>query len=409
MSQPGESSRHRDSVAAFRAPLRRLMGGRDPDEHPRASTPLELLFDLCFVVAISQAAAQLAHGVEVGHAGVAVLGFAFVFFGIWWAWVNFTWFASAYDTDDVPYRLLTLVQMAGVLVFAAGVPAGLNDYDFTIGTVGYAIMRVPLVLQWLRAAREDPARRRTCLRYAGGVAVVQALWIARLALPFEWGIAGFVVLALAEIAVPVWAEFTAGQTTWHPEHIAERYGLFTLIVLGEVILGTTVAFQSALGHGLSLDLVLLAVGGLLLVFGLWWTYFLGGDEAGLTSTRAALTWGYGHYFVFGSIAALGAGLEVAVLTSEHAAEIPQVVAGLAVGVPVAVFVVVTNQLRRVTWPPEVLNHGYTALCALLVLACGALAGVLGLGPAVLLMGVLVVLVLAAWFASTRRRTGRMAA
>jgi low temperature requirement protein LtrA len=393
-------------IAAFSAPWTRRMTGRDPEQPHRASTPLELLFDLCFVAAISQAAAQLAHGIEEDHVVPALLGFLLVFFAIWWAWMNFTWFASAYDTDDVPYRLLTLVQMAGVLVLAAGVPAALDHYDFTVATIGYAIMRVPGVLQWLRAAREDPGRRATCLRYAVGIAVVQVLWIARLALPHPWDIVGFVVLVVAELAVPIVAELRGEPTTWHPEHIAERYGLFTLIVLGECVLGTTVAFQSALGHGFSADLVLLAVGGLLLIFGLWWTYFLGGDDVGLTSLRSALTWGYGHYLVFGSVAALGAGLEVAVQTSEHAAEIPEAVAGLAVAVPVAVFLVVISQLRRLTWPAGVLNHGFVAATAVLVLVCGALAGVIGLGPAVLAMGVVLGALLAAYFAVSHRRAVR---
>ena len=101
------------------------MTARDPHEPHRASTPLELLFDLCFVVAVAQASGRLHHGIVEGHAGRAVLGYVVVFFAIWWAWMNFTWFASAYDTDDVPYRLLVLVQIAGVLVLAAGVARGL--------------------------------------------------------------------------------------------------------------------------------------------------------------------------------------------------------------------------------------------------------------------------------------------
>ena len=99
------------------------MIGRDPDEPHRASTPLELLFDLTFVVAVARAASELHHALAQGDGGHALAGYAVVFFGLWWAWVNFTWFASAYDTDDVAYRLLTLLQMAGVLVYAAGIPA----------------------------------------------------------------------------------------------------------------------------------------------------------------------------------------------------------------------------------------------------------------------------------------------
>jgi low temperature requirement protein LtrA len=82
-----------------------------------------------------------------------------VFFAIWWAWVNFTWFASAYDTDDVAYRLLTFVQIVGVLILAAGVPAAFVHGDFTVMTIGYVVMRVALVTQWLRAAHGDPSGR----------------------------------------------------------------------------------------------------------------------------------------------------------------------------------------------------------------------------------------------------------
>jgi low temperature requirement protein LtrA len=259
-------------MAGPRVPWRRRMDGRDPQEAHRASTPLELLFDLCFVVAVAQAAAQLAHGIEEQHTVAAVGGFAMVIFAIWWAWMNFTWFASAYDVDDVPYRLLTLLQMAGVLILAAGVPAALDGYDFTLVTVGYAVMRIPLVVQWL----------------------------LRLLLPLSTGSATFVVLALAELAVPPWAE-RSRPTAWHPEHIVERYGLFTIIVLGEVILAATVAFQDGMAAALSGELVLVAVGGLLLMSGIWWTYFLGGEERRLRSTRDGWAWGYAHYPLVGSV------------------------------------------------------------------------------------------------------------
>ena len=125
------------SVAASRGqPWLRRMSGRDPGETHRASTPLELLFDLTFVVAVAEAATQLEHALAAGHAVHALAGYAVVFFGLWWAWVNFTWFASAYDTDDVAYRLLTLVQMAGVLVFAAGIPAAFQHFDYATVVAG---------------------------------------------------------------------------------------------------------------------------------------------------------------------------------------------------------------------------------------------------------------------------------
>src|SRR3954453_8715573 len=129
------------------------MPARDTDEPHRVSSPLELLFDLTFVVAIATLTAQLAHGIAGGHVLDDLTPFLQVFFTIWWAWMNFTWFASSYDTDDVLYRLLTMVQMAGVLVLAAGVPTAFEDSDYGAITIGYLVMRSGLVAQWLRAGR----------------------------------------------------------------------------------------------------------------------------------------------------------------------------------------------------------------------------------------------------------------
>ncbi|MEY4880197.1 MAG: hypothetical protein RJB62_1666, partial [Pseudomonadota bacterium] len=95
------------------------MRARDPADGHRVSTPLELLFDLVTVIAIAAVAASLHHAIAAGHAAEGVLHYLLVFFAIWWAWMNFTWFASAYDCDDVPYRLVVFLQMTGALIMAA--------------------------------------------------------------------------------------------------------------------------------------------------------------------------------------------------------------------------------------------------------------------------------------------------
>src|ERR1700755_3222601 len=105
------------------------MRARASDEPHRVSTPLELLCDLCFVVAVGQAAAPLHHDIGDNHVAYGLRGYLLVFFAIWWAWVNFSWFASAYDTDDVVYRVTTLVQVAGALVLAAGIGPAFHDGD----------------------------------------------------------------------------------------------------------------------------------------------------------------------------------------------------------------------------------------------------------------------------------------
>src|SRR3954454_4857598 len=153
------------------------MTARPIDEPNRVSSQLELLFDLTFVVAVAAITDQLAHTVAEGHAREGVLPFLQVFFAIWWAWMNFTWFASSYDTDDVAYRLLTMLQMAGVLVLAAGVPSAAQHSDYRAVALGYLIMRVGLVCQWRRAAIEDPTSRLTAMRYAAAISLVELGWL----------------------------------------------------------------------------------------------------------------------------------------------------------------------------------------------------------------------------------------
>jgi low temperature requirement protein LtrA len=137
------------------------MVARSPHEPHRVATPLEVFFDLVFVVAIAMAANSLHHAVAENHAAHGLIGYGLVFFAIWWAWVNFTWFASAYDCDDVPYRLTVFLQLTGALIMASGVPAMFEHRMANWAVVGgYVVMRFAGVAQWLRAAKADPPRRR---------------------------------------------------------------------------------------------------------------------------------------------------------------------------------------------------------------------------------------------------------
>ena len=326
-------------------PLRRTISvgvvGRDPFEPHRAATPLELFFDLCIVVAVAQASSALHHELVEGHIADGVIGFAMGFFGVWWAWMNFTWFATAHDADDVPYRLLTLVQIAGALVYAAGVTRAVEDHVFTVGVIGYLIIRAGLVTQWLRVARHIPETRRRALRYVGGVATVQVLWLAILITPPSWTAPLFLVLAIGELLVPMWAEPGDGRDgrfyrLFHARHIEERYGLFTIIVLGESILSATIGIREVATRGISAGLLVVAVSGLLLAFGAWWLYF---DHPGhLTPTPdVAIRWGYTHVVVFATLAALGAGLYVAAEAASGEASVRT--GALAVAIPVAGYLI----------------------------------------------------------------------
>jgi low temperature requirement protein LtrA len=312
------------------------MAARSPHEAHRAATPLELFFDLVFVVAIAQAAASLHHAVSEAHVAHGLVGYSVVFFAIWWAWMSFTWFASAYDCDDVAYRLMVFVQMAGALIIAAGVPALFDGQNATTVTLGYLVMRLAVVAQWLRAGRADSPRRTTAYRYAVGISLLQLGWLGLLLLP-GFSVAAFVFFVCLELLVPIWAE-RAAPTTWNPHHIAERYGLLTLIVLGESILAAMLAVQSALAGGERVAaLAPTLVGGLLTVSSMWWIYFDRPVHDLLTSFRRAFTWGYGHYVIFASAAAVGAGLAANVDFVTQHSKIGPIGAGYAVAIPAAIY------------------------------------------------------------------------
>ena len=360
--------------------VRRMVPRRRDEEH-RASTPLELFFDLCFVVAVAQAGAQLAHALAEGHLATALPHYFFVFFGVWWAWMNFTWFASAYDTDDIPYRVATLVQITGALVFAAGVPRMFEGH-YGVGVLGYVVMRAVMVTQWLRvAATGDGAERTMARRYAAGVACVQVLWVVMLFLPHSVQQWTPLVLVPFELAVPAFAE-RGYQTSWHPEHIAERYGLFTLIVLGETVAAATVAVQSGVnGHDELGHVLPIAAGGLLVCFSAWWIYFARPVHDHLRSNRQAFLWGYGHYLVFLSLAAIGAGLEVAVEHATGAAHITRLLAAAVVTVPTAVYLVTVWVLHARYGKSGAAQAvlPVTAVAVAAVTAFGGAAAVLGAG------------------------------
>jgi low temperature requirement protein LtrA len=328
----------------------RRMTGRDPAEGHRSATPLELLFDLTFVVAFAQAADQMAHLVAEGHIAAAITGFSFVMFAVCWAWINFSWFASAFDTDDWFFRVTTMVQMCGVLVLALGIAPVFTSVDEAapldnvVLVAGYVIMRVAMIAQWARVAVQDPSHRSAAFGYIVTIALAQIGWCALVVIapPFEVLIATFVVLYAIELTGPVLAERGERATPWHPHHIAERYGLLVIIALGEGILGTIAAVAALIDHiGWTGEVVLVVIAGMGLTFGVWWGYFVVPSGEVLERHRQrSWVWGYGHIAIFTAIAAMGAGLHVAAYVVEGEATIGVLGAVLATAIPVLVFMVV---------------------------------------------------------------------
>src|SRR5689334_18998450 len=303
------------------------MTGRGAREVHRVPTSLEPLFDLTFATCFSLAASQLASALSTGRYGAGWLAFGFASFAICWAWMNFSWFASAYDTDDWIFRVVTLRQMVGVLVLAIGLPRMFlsiergERLDNSVMVLGYVIMRVALVLQWLRAARQDPARRRACLTYAVTISIAQIGWVVEIAVRFS-AAAAFIlgsILALIELTGPVLAERQDGGTPWHAHHIAERHSSLAIMALGEGIVGTVAALSAVVEQqGWTADATLVGAAGTGLTFGMWWLYDLLPSAPILEAHRnRAFVWGIGQILIVTAIVATGGGLHVAAYFIEH--------------------------------------------------------------------------------------------
>lgn len=341
-------------------PLRR-MTGRDPRERGRAASTLELLFDLAFVVAFALAGGQLAHFIAEGHTALGIVGYAFVLFATCWAWINYAWFASAFDTDDWAYRLMTFVQMVGVVVFALGIvpmfhsidpslhePGAELHLDNSVIVLGYVIMRLAQVGQWIRVAVQAPQLRRTAVIYIAALVLAQLVWVLMIVLQqsLMWAIVTAAIAYAIELTGPVLGE-RARQTPWNAHHIAERYGLLTIIAIGETVVGTVISLQALFEvQGLTLDLLVIAVAGIGLAFAMWWIYFTlpSAEVLHHERDRKAFPWGYGHIVVLAAIAAVGAGLHVAAYAVEDPAHVPALRAVVAVAIPVAVFLLAVTVL-----------------------------------------------------------------
>lgn len=326
----------------------RRMSGRDPHEPHRTATPLELLFDLTFVIGFGIAASEFAHLLAEDHVSAGLLAFMFATFSICWAWINFSWFASAYDTDDWIYRVTTMLQMVGVIILALGLPsmyasiAEGGHVDNRVMVAGYVVMRIALVTQWLRAARQDPQRRTACLTYAAVVSVAQVGWFAMIVVNTSI-VATFacaIALVAFEMSGPWLAERRMGGTPWHPHHIAERYSLLAIIALGEGVVGTVASLSAVVSaQGWSVAAALVAVAGTGLTFAMWWVYFMVPQSQLLQARRdLSFRFGYLHLVVFGAIVATGAGLHAAAYYVEHHSKLSAGGTVLSVAIPVAVYI-----------------------------------------------------------------------
>ncbi len=294
------------ALSRFLEPPRLRTLARD-EEDDRRATWLELFFDLVFVAAVG----QLANALSAEPTTVRFFEFLGLFVPVWWAWMGFTFYANRFDTDDLPYRLLTLLAMFAVAVLATTVPSVFDGA--TMGfPIAYVSVRVVLLILYARASRHVPEARALARTFLSAFGAAVVIWLVSLAVAQPWNYVLWGVALAIELGTPIPAWRLLRDAPIHPRHIPERFGLLTLIVLGEsvcaVVLGASRVSWVA-GSAAA------AAAGFLMAASLWWIYFDFLDERTVTARGifGGLTFTYMHYFVVVGLAALGAGVKLAIL------------------------------------------------------------------------------------------------
>jgi low temperature requirement protein LtrA len=286
------------------------------DTH-RKVTWLELFFDLIFVAAVSQVAEPL----RGDYTTAGILRFAPLFGLIWWAWAGHSSFSTRFDTDDIVQRLLTLVQMFAVAAMAANAKDALDSRSSAGFAAAYAGVRFILVAQYFRA-RTVPGARSLMGRYLLGHGTAAVLWLASAFVEAPERFAIWAVAFAIDLGTPWLAVRHNVKVPPDAAHLPERFGLFTLILLGETVVAvmqgmesqedwTPAAATSAfLGMGIS--------------FLIWWWYFdgvSGASEQPVHTKRDAIRfhlWSYAHFPLYLGIVTVGVGIQRIVMAASRA-------------------------------------------------------------------------------------------
>jgi low temperature requirement protein LtrA len=233
--------------------------------------PLELFFDLVFVLALTQCTALMAHDPtwEGLVRGMLVLGV------LWWAWVGYAWLTSVVDPEEGAVRLVIFAAMAAMLVVALAVPEAFGDRGLAFA-LAYGVVRVAHIALFVLASREDTNLRRSVIGLGGSTALGVGLLVGA---SFLDGLAQGGLWALA-LALDMAGPYFFGAEGWKlvPGHFAERHWLIIIIALGESIVAIGVGAEV----GLSAGVISAAVLGVALAAAMWWTYF---DVVALVSSR----------------------------------------------------------------------------------------------------------------------------
>lgn len=232
----------------------------------RPTSWLELFFDLIFVAAVSQLAAPLAED----YSFTGLLRFAFFFSLVWWSWFDHTLFCSRFHVDDGLQRAMTIAQIFVVAVMAANAKGGIASREAAGFGAAFGVMRLILLFQYLRARRHVQDRRAIDGQLIG-LAVSGTLWLIAAVLPFNLRVVHWAAALTLDTLGPWWRRDHTRRVPPDPIHLPERYGLFTIILLGEFVASVMRGMEAQ--ERWPLVAFLAAVGGFCVAFACWWVYF----------------------------------------------------------------------------------------------------------------------------------------
>ena len=276
----------------------------------RKVTWTELFFDLVFVAAVAQVGTPLAAHFSFGELG----RFAVLLLVIWWAWHGYAVYATRFDTDDVAERAATFLQMVAVVFMAANAEQGLDSASSAGFAAAYAVMRFILVGRYLRAAfRGGP--RGVARDHASGFGAAAIVWLVSSIAPAPWRYALWIVALAIDLGTAVVASRHTVAAPPHASHLPERFGLFTLILLGEAM----VAIMKGIQHQpeWSVSAAATALSGIGVMCVVWWAYFDRADAAGhrpvscKADSRRLAAWSAAHPPLYLGVALFG-------MANEHA-------------------------------------------------------------------------------------------
>jgi len=285
----------------------------------RHATWLELFYDLVFVVTISQLSHYLLHDMSLSN----FFGFLFLFIPVWWSWIGTTFFATRFYSDDLGHRLLLLLQMGGAGAMAVNISGAFNN-NFSGFALSYAFMRLILVIEYVRVFRtikSSESANPLVKRYIIGFSIAAIIWLISAFVPIiEIRFALWVIGLTIDFATPISTSKLTSKFAPHISHLPERMGLFTLIVLGESIVGIVNGMTEQIWDVYS---VIEASLGLCISFSLWWLYFDSTGRLPIQILREKgrislyLIWLYTHFPLVVAITAVGVGIRRLVSSEQH--------------------------------------------------------------------------------------------